>query len=57
MFRYITGVVQEFKYIRWLSVRRALALAAVAILVGVVSGFALGALDSVFASLLRSVVL
>ena len=56
MFRYLTGVKQEFRYIRWLSVRRALVLTLVVVFVGIVAGFALGAVDKGLSTILRAVV-
>ena len=53
---YFSQVLHEFKYIRWLTVSRAVLLTAVVVAVGLAAGFILGAIDNGFASLLRSVV-
>ena len=56
MFQYLSGVIREFSYIRWLSLRRVASLTVLVIAVGLISGFLLGATDSLFASVLRNIV-
>ena len=56
MYRYITDSLREFHHIRWLSVRRAAVLTVVVVLVGLLAGFFLGALDNGFSTLLRGIV-
>ncbi len=57
MFRYLAGVKQEFAYIRWLSIRRALVLTLAIIAVGFFAGFVLGAIDRGLSEILSAVVL
>lgn len=55
--QYAKGVIREFKNIRWLSLRRVVHLSIIVIIVGIISGFILGAIDSGFANLLRQVLI
>ena len=57
MLQYLTGVAGEFKQIRWLSAGRAFLFAVIVVVASFVTGFALGAIDNVFATLLKSIVL
>ena len=56
MFEYFSGVTREFKYIRWLSIRRTIVLTIVIIIASLFGGFALGAFDNIFANVLKGVV-
>ena len=57
MFGYFSDATREFKYIRWLSLRRVVVLTPVVIIIAFGVGFALGAVDSVFAGILKTVVI
>ena len=57
MLQYFSHVAHEFRYIRWLSVRRSLVLTVIVIVVALITGFALGALDSIFARILKGIVI
>ena len=57
MIQYFTAVAGEFKQINWLSAKKAFILTVIVIVASVIAGFALGAIDSMFATLLRSVVI
>lgn len=57
MVSYLKGVLHEFKYIRWLSVRRTVLLSSVVIFVALIIGFLLGALDSGFSAILKTIVI
>ena len=56
MLEYFSGVVREFKYIRWLSIRRTVVLTVIIVIVALFGGFALGAFDNIFANVLKGVV-
>lgn len=57
MLQYFAGVAGEFKQIRWLATGRALLFAFIVIIASFVAGFALGAIDNVFSTVLKSIVL
>ena len=57
MLQYFVGAAGEFKQIRWLSARRALLFSIIVVVASFVLGFALGAVDSLFATLLKSIVI
>ena len=57
MLQYFVGAAGEFKQIRWLSAKRALLFAFIVVVVSFIVGFALGAVDSLFATLLKSIVI
>ena len=57
MFRYFAQVQREFRYIRWLSARRALVLTIIVIIAAFISGFLLGAIDSGYAKILERIVI
>ena len=57
MLQYFAGVAGEFKQIRWLATGRALLFAAIVIIASFVAGFALGAIDNAFSTVLKSIVL
>lgn len=57
MFQYFANAAREFKYVRWLSLRRVAMLTPVVLLVGILTGFALGAVDSGLAGILKTVVI
>lgn len=56
MLGYFSGAFGEFKQIRWLSVGRAFVLTIIVIVATFFAGFALGAVDRLFATLLRIVI-
>ena len=57
MLQYFAGVAGEFKQIRWLSAKRALMFSVIVVIASFIVGFALGAVDSLFATLLKSIVI
>ena len=57
MFQYFTGVAGEFKQIRWLSAKRAVLFSVIVVITSFITGFALGAMDSLFATILKSIVI
>ncbi|MCY4577221.1 MAG: preprotein translocase subunit SecE [Candidatus Kaiserbacteria bacterium] len=57
MLQYFAGAAGEFKQIRWLSTKRALLFSVIVVVTSFVAGFALGAVDSLFATLLKSIVI
>ena len=57
MLQYFMGVAGEFKQIRWLSARRALMFSVIVIIASLITGFVLGAMDSLFATILKSIVI
>lgn len=57
MVTYFKGVIREFSYIRWLSIRRTIAFTIFIIAVALFLGFSLGAVDSFLASILRGIVI
>ena len=57
MLQYFAGAAGEFKQIRWLPTRRALLFSVIVIVASFITGFALGAVDSLFATLLKSIVI
>lgn len=57
MFRYFAHVHREFRYIRWLSVRRAFVLTLVVLVAALIAGFVLGAVDSGYTTLLEDIII
>lgn len=57
MLQYFADATGEFKQIRWLSTKRALLFSVIVVVASFVLGFALGAVDSLFATLLKSIVI
>ena len=57
MVRYLGQVFREFSFIRWVPFVRALGLTVYVIIVSIIFGFLLGALDNGFATLLKGVIL
>lgn len=57
MLQYFVGVASEFKQIRWLSAKRAFILTIITLVATFIFGFALGATDSLFATILRNIVI
>ena len=56
MKKYFTGVIKEFKNIRWLSFRSAIVLAVVCLIIAVIVGLFLGFLDSQTTVILNEIV-
>lgn len=56
MLRYFTHVRREFGYIRWLSVRRTVAMTTLVIIATLIAGFLLGAADSGYTKLLEHII-
>ena len=57
LLQYFVSAAGEFKQIRWLSVSRSLLFAVIVIVASFVFGFVLGAIDSLFATLLKGIVI
>ena len=57
MLQYFVSAAGEFKQIRWLSAKRSLLFSVIVVVASFVIGFALGAVDSLFATLLKSIVI
>ncbi|MDE0243637.1 MAG: preprotein translocase subunit SecE [Candidatus Kaiserbacteria bacterium] len=57
MFRYFAQVHREFRYIRWLSIRRAFILTVIVLIAAFIAGFLLGAIDGGYATLLEGIVI
>ena len=52
---YLRGVLREFKNIQWLSLKDAIYLSIIVVIVGILAGFLLGLLDSGIAGILGTV--
>ena len=52
MFQYFSGVADEFKKIRWLSVKKVFMLTLMVVLFTSIAGFMLGAVDNLFTTAL-----
>lgn len=57
MVSYLKGVIREFSYIRWLSFSRNILLTIFIVITSLIIGFVLGAVDGLFATLLRGIVI
>ena len=57
MFQYFAGAAGEFKQIRWLSAGRALLFSVIVVVASFITGFVLGSVDSLFATILKSIVI
>ena len=57
MIQYLAGVAGEFKQIRWLSSKKAFVLTIITIVFTFIAGFALGAADNLFATILKNIII
>ena len=57
MMTYLRNVIREFAFIRWLPFFRAFGLAIFVLVVSIIVGFILGALDNGFALILKGIVI
>ena len=54
--QYFRNVIKEFPSIRWLSIRRVLYFAVIAIVIAIIVGYLLGLLDNSLGNLLGKVI-